>query len=197
MGSLSCDSFTGDPGFSNLELYKEFAEEAYSVALHPSGLYILVGFSDKLRLMNLLIDDIRTFKEFTVRGCKEVKSVVHWVCDTHKSLGRCINGLAETIDLSRVWRLSSVACPWSFMAWACITEKSTFHSRFLTPPSCPQCAFSSGGHLFAAVHGNIIAIYSTMTFDNVANLKGHNGKVRAVIWSQDDSKIVSCGQCVL
>lgn len=57
---------------SNLELYKEFAEEAYSVALHPSGLYILVGFSDKLRLMNLLIDDIRTFKELTVRGCREV-----------------------------------------------------------------------------------------------------------------------------
>ena len=58
---------------SNLELYKEFAEEAYSIALHPSGLYVLVGFSDKLRLMNLLIDDIRSFKEFTVRGCREVR----------------------------------------------------------------------------------------------------------------------------
>ena len=59
---------------SNLELYKEFAEEAYSVALHPSGLYILVGFNDKLRLMNLLIDDIRTFKEFGIRGCREVNA---------------------------------------------------------------------------------------------------------------------------
>jgi hypothetical protein len=57
---------------SNLELYKEFAEEALSIALHPSGLYVLVGFSDKLRLMNLLIDDIRTFREFSVRGCREV-----------------------------------------------------------------------------------------------------------------------------
>ncbi|XP_071118876.1 cilia- and flagella-associated protein 57-like [Haliotis cracherodii] len=110
----------------NLELYKEFAEEAYSIALHPSGLYILVGFSDKLRLMNLLIDDIRTFKEFTVRGCRE-------------------------------------------------------------------CAFSNGGHLFAAVHGNVIQIYSTTTFENVSNLKGHNGKVRSVVWSFDDAKIVSCG----
>lgn len=110
----------------NLELYKEFAEEAYSIALHPSGLYVLVGFSDKLRLMNLLIDDIRTFKEFTIRGCRE-------------------------------------------------------------------CSFSNGGHLFAAVHGNIIQIYSTTTFENVLNLKGHNGKVRAVVWSADDAKIVSCG----
>ena len=53
-------------------MYKIFQEEAYSVALHPSGHYIMVGFSDKLRLMNVLIDDIRIFKEVTIRGCREV-----------------------------------------------------------------------------------------------------------------------------
>ncbi|KAM6948696.1 cilia- and flagella-associated protein 57-like [Aplochiton taeniatus] len=109
-----------------LELYKEFQEEAYSVALHPSGLFLLVGFSDKLRLMNLLIDDVRTFKEFTVRGCRE-------------------------------------------------------------------CAFSHGGHMFAAVNGNVIHIYSSTTFENLLNLKGHNGKVRAVAWTPDDSRLVTCG----
>jgi len=56
-----------------------------------------------------------------------------------------------------------------------------------------QCAFSNGGNLFAAVHGNVIQIYSTITFENVANLKGHNGKVKSLVWSADDSKIVSCG----
>ena len=40
--------------------------------MHPSGLYCLVGFSDKLRLMNILIDDIKQFKEFPIRSCKEV-----------------------------------------------------------------------------------------------------------------------------
>lgn len=40
-----------------------------------------------------------------------------------------------------------------------------------------KCSFSNGGHLFAAVHGNIIQIYSTTNFENVLNLKGHNGKV--------------------
>ncbi|KAK2860815.1 hypothetical protein Q7C36_004981 [Tachysurus vachellii] len=109
-----------------LELYKEFQEESYSVALHPSGLFVLVGFSDKLRLMNLLIDDIRTFKEFTVRCCRE-------------------------------------------------------------------CVFSHGGHMFAAVNGNVIHLYSTTTFDNILNLKGHSGKVRSVVWSSDDSRVVSCG----
>ncbi|XP_036955577.1 cilia- and flagella-associated protein 57 isoform X2 [Acanthopagrus latus] len=109
-----------------LELYKEFQEEAYSIALHPTGLFILVGFSDKLRLMNLLIDDIRTFKEFTVRGCRD-------------------------------------------------------------------CAFSHGGHMFAAVNGNVIHIYSVTSFENILSLKGHNGKVRGIEWSLDDSRLVSCG----
>ena len=58
------------------EIYKELAEEAYSIALHPSGLYILVGFSDKLRLMNILIDDLRQFKEYSIRGCREVCCVL-------------------------------------------------------------------------------------------------------------------------
>ena len=50
-----------------------FPEEAHCVAVHPSGLYVLVGFSDKLRLCNLLIDDVRVFREFGIRGCREVR----------------------------------------------------------------------------------------------------------------------------
>ncbi|KAF7208966.1 cilia- and flagella-associated protein 57 isoform X1 [Nothobranchius furzeri] len=109
-----------------LELYREFQEEAYSVALHPTGLFVLVGFSDKLRLMNLVLDDIRTLKEFTLRSCRE-------------------------------------------------------------------CAFSHGGHMFAAVNGNVIYVYTFTTFENTLTLKAHNGKVRSVGWSLDDSRLVSCG----
>eukprot|EP00066_Takifugu_rubripes_P026110 XP_011615376.1 PREDICTED: LOW QUALITY PROTEIN: cilia- and flagella-associated protein 57 [Takifugu rubripes] len=109
-----------------VDLCKEFQEEAHSVALHPTALFVLVGFSDKLRLMNILVNDIRIFKEFTVRGCR-------------------------------------------------------------------QCAFSNGGHMFAAVDGNIIHIYSFTSFENVLNLKGHSGKVRGVEWSPDDGRLVSCG----
>uniref|UniRef100_A0A3Q0KGU0 WD-repeat protein, putative n=1 Tax=Schistosoma mansoni TaxID=6183 RepID=A0A3Q0KGU0_SCHMA len=111
---------------NDLELIKQYAEEVYSVALHPIGLFILIGFSDKLRLMNILIDDLRIFHEFTIRSCRE-------------------------------------------------------------------CAFSNGGHLIGAVNGNVIQIYSTTTFDNLINLKGHNGKIRSIIWSDDDYKLISCG----
>jgi len=108
------------------ELVKYFPEEAYSVAIHPSGLYILVGFSDKLKLMNLLIDDIRPFREFTVRGCRE-------------------------------------------------------------------CKFSNGGQYFAAVTGSTIQIFSTWNFESLGTLKGHNGKVKSVHWSPDDSRVITSG----
>ncbi len=41
------------------ELVKNFTEDAYSVSLHPSGLTVLLGFADKLRLMTVLMDDFR------------------------------------------------------------------------------------------------------------------------------------------
>ena len=40
-----------------------------------------------------------------------------------------------------------------------------------------QCSFSRGGHLFAASNSNLVQVYSTFSFENTINLKGHNGKV--------------------
>jgi len=45
----------------------------------------------------------------------------------------------------------------------------------------------------AAIYGNVVQVYSTTTFENASNLKGHNGKVRAAVWSSDDTRIVTCG----
>ncbi|KAJ3337549.1 Cilia- and flagella-associated protein 57, partial [Kappamyces sp. JEL0680] len=108
------------------ELMKYFGDEPQSISLHPSGLYLLVGFSDKLRLMNILMDDLRPVREFSIRACK-------------------------------------------------------------------KCVFANGGHLFAAVHGNVVQIFSTWTFENIENLKGHNGKVKSLYFTPDDSSLVSAG----
>ena len=40
------------------------------MAIHPAGLYIAAGFADKIRLLNILIDDMRLFHEFPVRECR-------------------------------------------------------------------------------------------------------------------------------
>lgn len=67
---------------NTLEVTKYFQEEAQryflwfinlcSISLHPSGLYILAGFSRSLKLMTLLIDDIRPYWECHIPGCREV-----------------------------------------------------------------------------------------------------------------------------
>lgn len=47
--------------------------------------------------------------------------------------------------------------------------------------------------MFAAVNGNVIHIYSVTSFENILNLKGHNGKVsRAGGWIIQH---VESGQC--
>ena len=56
-----------------------------------------------------------------------------------------------------------------------------------------QCCFSNGGHQFAAVQGNVIQIYSMVNYDILVNLKGHNNRVRAVVWTDNDSEVISCG----
>lgn len=92
------------------EASKEFAEEIFSISFHPTGLFLLAGFIDKVRIFSIVMDDIREIRDFHIRGCK-------------------------------------------------------------------KCVFSNGGHLFAVVNGNIIQVYTTTSFDNVGNMKGHSNKV--------------------
>jgi WD40 repeat protein len=52
-----------------VELVKRFSEGIHSLALHPSGLHLLVGFESGLQLMNLLMEDIRPVKDLPIRRC--------------------------------------------------------------------------------------------------------------------------------
>jgi len=56
-----------------LDSQKTFSEDPHSVAFHPSGLHVIIGFSDKLRLLNLLMDDIRVYRELPIKVCREVQ----------------------------------------------------------------------------------------------------------------------------
>lgn len=110
----------------SLIMLKQYDEDISSVALHPMGLFCLIGFTDKLRFMSILIDDLLPMHEIAIRNCRTVR-------------------------------------------------------------------FSYNGHLFAAVNGNVVQVYTTIGFYNPFILKGHTGKVKALLWSQTDLKILSMG----
>lgn len=55
------------------DIMKFFKEDTYSIACHPSGLHVVIGFTDKLKMLNILTDDIRSFREFAIEACKEVR----------------------------------------------------------------------------------------------------------------------------
>ena len=55
-----------------LEICKFFHnEEPLSVALHPGGHHLLIGFSNKLQLMNILVDDLQIVRDFPITMCRE------------------------------------------------------------------------------------------------------------------------------
>lgn len=57
----------------SLEVMSTFNEEPYSVAFHPSGFHIVVGFADKLRMMNIFNNSIKSYKDINIRACTEVR----------------------------------------------------------------------------------------------------------------------------
>lgn len=57
-----------------LDICETFTEEANSVAFHPSGYHIVVGFTDKIRMMNVFSEKkLSTFKEILIKSCREIQ----------------------------------------------------------------------------------------------------------------------------
>lgn len=97
-----------------LEIFKQFQEDIYGIGIHPTGLFAIAGFSDKMRYLTITIDNLLKTREFNIRCCK-------------------------------------------------------------------LCCFSNLGHVFAATNGNVIQVYSTITFEQIFLLKGHSGVVGDII----------------
>lgn len=43
------------------------------MALHPSGYYLAAGFTDKVRIMHALHDELREFRTLEVKNCNKIK----------------------------------------------------------------------------------------------------------------------------
>ena len=56
-----------------LEIKQVFPEEALSLAFHPSGFHLIVGFADRIRLMNVFKGQLSVFKDIPIKGCRELQ----------------------------------------------------------------------------------------------------------------------------
>jgi len=65
-------SYMAQNGF-NLEIDQKFKDEPYCVAFHPSGFHMVVGFNERIRMMNLFEKSLQTYKELTVKQSREIK----------------------------------------------------------------------------------------------------------------------------
>ena len=60
----------------SLEAMKEFEEQAYGLAFHPGGYQIIVGFTNKIKLLNIILNDqneyndIVCYKDISVKKCE-------------------------------------------------------------------------------------------------------------------------------
>lgn len=57
---------------NTLEVVNHFEEAANCIAIHPNGLYVLAGFPSALKLMAILLDDIRTYWEVPIKSARGV-----------------------------------------------------------------------------------------------------------------------------
>ncbi|XP_014256263.1 cilia- and flagella-associated protein 57-like isoform X2 [Cimex lectularius] len=110
-----------------MQFHKEFQDEIYSATMHPTGFYCLIGFTDKLKLLVIFIDNMKTIRHADIKAC-------------------------------------------------------------------PLVEFSCGGHLFGAVNGVYIEVYSAITFLQLHVLKGHVGPICALRFLRGDFYMYSCGQ---
>lgn len=60
--------------------------------------------------------------------------------------------------------------------------------------NCKLCRFSQGGQTFAAVQGSSILIFDFHRKVKLCELKAHNSRVHSLLWSMDDSSIISCDE---
>ena len=56
-----------------LEICELFNDEAYSVAFHPSGFHLIVGFTDRVRMMNVFSKGLKPYNTIAIKACREIR----------------------------------------------------------------------------------------------------------------------------
>ena len=65
-------SYTASNMFQAEMIFISPDQEAHAIAFHPSGLHLVVGFSDCIRLMNILDKELVEYKSLYIKECREI-----------------------------------------------------------------------------------------------------------------------------
>lgn len=63
----------------SLEAMKEFEEPAYAITIHPAGYQLLVAFVNKIKLLNIVLNDqneyndMICYKSISYKKCEEIR----------------------------------------------------------------------------------------------------------------------------
>lgn len=57
---------------AKVELVRKYQSQISALALHPTGLFVAVGFSDEMHLMEILLDTLKTVKPYEFPKCDEI-----------------------------------------------------------------------------------------------------------------------------
>lgn len=160
----------------SVELYKTFTEDMFSVALHPTGLRILIGFRYKLAMFNILADDVHLCCEWAVKGCRVCKfstggqifaavsatSILIFSAHTFEVLMtlRGHSGVVKAIEFSRNDRfLVSAGYEGAVYEWELEAEKKRIHENVIKSCSFHGIAYDDDRRIAAAI-GNDKKVWS-------------------------------------
>ncbi|KAF5909918.1 collagen alpha-1(IX) chain-like, partial [Clarias magur] len=166
---------------NSLELIKEFSQEPKCIAFHPSGLSIMVGFSDQVCLISLLFGEFRTIQEFRINDCSEcvfshdgnafaaVSNNLINICNIRTGEKVSLNGHIKKVQLVK-WSEADcclVSCEidgtvheWNTLTWAKTSTKFETSCNYIEA-------------MFLQKTGNILVRDSDFNLNELQNRKVH------------------------
>ena len=165
-----------------LRLAREFAHSLHCVALHPAGLTLLVGESDKARPPPALAASLLSSRRLSLLPPRRV--FLHF-----PSPPRTISPPDAPPSPPPV---PGPTLRPQLRLYFLLARDVHLAAEFPIH-ACALARFSHGGQYFVATDRSSINLYSSVSYEHLGSLNGHMGPVRALSWSANDSRLASAG----
>ncbi|KAF5270192.1 hypothetical protein FQR65_LT05672 [Abscondita terminalis] len=183
-----------------IELSKQFQEDIRGVSLHPSGLYAVVGFSDKLRFLNIMIDDFILLSLSWVRNDIRLISagnegaIYDWDINTQKRIGETI---IKTCAFTGVVASSNGRCYYTIGSDGYIrqiADANVEREVLLVESSLGEVVLSNSDQMmFVAANEGIVYSVDLPILDTAEYLEfgAHSSTISKMAISYDDKNLIT------